>query len=59
MSKETALAIDFRALIEVAPFDGLEEVRQRILGKLDADQIGSAEASRLLALIYARRTRGE
>ena len=57
--EDTALANDFRALIDLTPLDGLEEVRQRILDKLDADKIGSVEASKLLTVIHARRTRGE
>lgn len=56
---DTALANDFRALIDLTPLDGLEEVRQRILDKLDADKIGAVEASKLLSVIHARRTRGE
>ena len=57
--REARLVSDFLQLIDSSPVEGLGDVRQMILVKNEEDQIGSAEASRLLALIHARRTRGE
>jgi hypothetical protein len=58
-SREARLVSDFLNVIDSSPVAGLGDVRQMILAKNEEDQIGSAEASRLLALIDARRTQGE